>query len=84
MTVIEARLREQLAPERVELVDESADHAGHAGARGGGHYALTIVSARFRGQTPIARHRLVYQALGEMMKNEIHALRINAYTPEEL
>jgi BolA family transcriptional regulator, general stress-responsive regulator len=84
MTVIETRLREQLAPERVELVDESADHAGHAGARGGGHYALTIVSARFRGQTPIARHRLVYQALGEMMKNEIHALRINAYTPEEL
>lgn len=84
MAAIEMRLRERLAPERVELTDESADHVGHAGARGGGHYALTIVSPQFRGQTPIARHRLIYEALGELMKNEIHALRINAYTPEEL
>ena len=85
MVRIEARLRETLAPERIEIVDESAQHAGHAGARsGGGHFAATIVSNRFEGLNPIQRHRLVYEALGELMKTDIHALSVRALTPKEL
>lgn len=82
---IEARLREALAPESLEVADESAEHAGHEGARsGGGHYAVTIVSERFAGQPMLARHRLVYQALGDLMQREVHAVRITALTPDEL
>jgi BolA protein len=80
-------IRERLAaldPVRVDLDDESALHAGHEGAKsGGGHFRLTIVSARFRDATTVARHRLVYEALGPMMRREIHALAIKALTPEE-
>jgi BolA protein len=73
-----------LDPELVDLTDDSALHAGHEGAKsGGGHYRLTIVSPRFRGATTVARHRLVYDALAPMMKREIHALAIRAFTPEE-
>lgn len=73
-----------LAPTAMELQDESALHAGHAGARaGGGHYRLRIVSAAFSGKNTVARHRLVYEALGDMMKQQIHALAIVARTPEE-
>lgn len=83
-----ARIRERLAalePLELELVDESVQHAGHAGARPGGntHWRLTIVSTRFAGQSTVARHRMVYQALGELMQNPIHALAINARAPEE-
>lgn len=81
------RMRSLLAalqPTQVELVDDSHLHAGHAGARdGGGHYRLTIVSARFGGLSTVARHRMIYSTLGEMMKHEIHALNISACTPEE-
>lgn len=85
---VAARIRERLAalePLELQLVDESAQHAGHAGARPGGntHWRLTIVSPRFAGQTTVARHRMVYQALGELMQNPIHALAINARAPEE-
>ena len=74
-----------LEPELIEIYDESGEHVGHAGARGGGgHYQLLIVSRRFEGQTAVARHRLVYQALGQMMQKEIHALAITAITPAEL
>lgn len=73
-----------LEPQRISIVDESARHAGHEGARGGGgHYLLTIVSSRFSGKSPLARHRLVYDALHEMMHKNIHALSIKAYTPQE-
>jgi BolA protein len=73
-----------LAPERLEIADESAKHAGHAGAQsGGGHYQLTIVSAQFAGKPRIARHRMVYGALGTLMQQEIHALAIEAYAPGE-
>ena len=73
-----------LAPISLDIVDESHQHAGHAGARdGGGHYALRIVSAQFGGKNMMARHRMIYSALGEMMKREIHALNIQAYTPDE-
>jgi BolA protein len=74
-----------LAPESVQIEDESAQHAGHEGARGGGgHYRLTLVSAQFTGRALQARHRLVYEALGPLMRNEIHALSIQAYAPDEI
>lgn len=73
-----------LQPSRLELRDDSALHAGHEGAKGGGgHYSLTIVSAQFSGKNTVARHRLVYAALGPMMQRQIHALAIRAYAPEE-
>jgi BolA protein len=82
-----ARLRDRLQalqPERLEIADDSALHAGHEGARsGGGHYRLTLVSGRFRGLSPLARHRLVYHAAGPMMQREIHALTMILKTPEE-
>lgn len=81
---IEQRLRERLAAEHVEIADESAAHAGHAGAaQGGGHFALTVVSPRFAGLNPIQRHRLVYEALGDLMQRDIHALSIKALVPGE-
>jgi BolA protein len=74
-----------LAPLRLEVADDSAKHAGHAGAKGGGgHYRMTIVSARFAGCGTMQRHRLIYEALGPMMRGEIHALSIKALTPEEV
>jgi BolA protein len=74
-----------LEPEKIEIVDESARHAGHEGAKsGGGHYLLTIVSRKFSGKSTLARHRLVYDALQEMMHKNIHALSVKAYTPEEI
>lgn len=82
------KIRERLAslqPSRLELIDDSHLHAGHAGARsGGGHYRLTIVSTAFDGKNTIARHRLVYDALGELMHKEIHALAIQASSPSEI
>lgn len=74
-----------LTPDSLEIIDESHKHAGHAGTRdGGGHYALRIVSAQFAGKNTLARHRMIYSALGEMMKREIHALNIQANTPDEI
>jgi BolA protein len=74
-----------LAPVQLDLQDESAQHAGHAGAAPGGntHWRLTIVSAAFAGKPTVARHRLVYQALGELMQHPIHALAISARAPGE-
>ena len=72
-----------LQPGQLEIVDESHLHAGHAGAQGGGgHYRLKIVSGEFAGKSTVARHRMIYSALGEMMKHEIHALNITACTPD--
>jgi len=81
-------IRERLAilrPQRIELVDESEQHRGHAGYRDGGgtHWRLTIVAPAFAGQPSVARHRMVYQALGELMQHPIHALAITARAPEE-
>ncbi|HOW61315.1 MAG TPA: BolA family protein [Candidatus Contendobacter sp.] len=81
--LIEHRLRTALAPERLVIVDDSAAHAGHAGARDGGHFTVQIVSAAFAGKTPIQRHRLVHAAVADLMHREIHALSIRAWTPEE-
>lgn len=74
-----------LQPTKIEIVDDSHKHAGHVGARGGGgHYRLLIVSPQFASMPTLTRHRMVYSALGDMMKHEIHALAIAAYTPEEI
>lgn len=74
-----------LAPVSLDITDESYKHAGHAGARsGGGHYTLRIISEQFAGKNTMARHRMIYSALGEMMKREIHALNILANTPDEV
>jgi BolA protein len=85
---VAATIRERLArlePLVLELEDESEKHRGHAGYREGGntHWRLSIVSPRFAGQSTLARHRMVYQALGELMQNPIHALAITARSPEE-
>lgn len=82
---IEQRLHAALQPLRLEILDESAKHAGHAGAReGGGHFDVTIVATQFTGKSLLQRHRLVYDALGEAMRKDIHALSIHALTPEEI
>jgi len=84
---IEATIRQRLAglrPLQLEVADDSAQHAGHEGARsGGGHYRLFIVSSEFAGKSTLARHRLIYDALGELMRSRIHALSIRSLTPEE-
>jgi BolA protein len=72
-----------LEPTEIEIEDQSAAHAGHAGARSGGHYGLTLVSAAFRGLSRVQRHRLVYEKLGELMKSGIHALTMELLSPEE-
>lgn len=80
---IETTLRAALAPTELDVEDDSASHAGHAGAASGSHFNVTIVSAAFAGKSRVARHRLVYDALAEAMRNGIHALAIIALTPEE-
>jgi BolA protein len=81
---IHAQLRQNLAIDAIELIDESHLHAGHAGARDGkGHFRVRIVSKEFAGLRPLQRHQLVYRALGEMLQTDIHALNIVALTPDE-
>lgn len=86
MSNVEALLRERLAvlsPLRLEVIDDSALHAGHAGTREGGHYRLLIVSREFAGKTTLQRHRLIHDTLGELMRSRIHALSIRSLTPDE-
>lgn len=82
------KIRQHLAtlhPTVLELTDESHKHAGHAGAAsGGGHYVLRIASDQFIGKNTIARHRMIYLALGDLMKHDIHALTIQALAPNEI
>ena len=81
---IRALLTEALAPQSLDVADDSHKHAGHAGARGGqGHFGVDIVSAAFAGKLPLARHRLVYATLGDKMGGEIHALALKTLTPAE-
>jgi BolA protein len=78
-------LSEALPVTAVELIDDSHKHAGHAGARDGrGHFRLRIVSGAFAGLRPLQRHQLVYRALDELMRTDIHALSITALTPDEM
>jgi len=82
--MIRERLTKTLQPAALEIIDESARHAGHAGAAsGGGHFIVNIVAAAFNDKTLIQRHRLVYDAVDDIMHREIHALSIQATTPEE-
>jgi BolA protein len=81
------RLREclaQLDPVSLDIRDDSAKHAGHAGAKEGGHFAVSIVSPRFAGLSTMQRHRLVYDAVSSLMQRGIHALSIKASTPDEI
>mgnify|MGYP001768662270 CR=1 FL=1 len=86
MTTID-RMKDRLSvlqPEHIEVDDDSALHAGHAGARsGGGHYNLLIVSPHFESKSTVARHRMIYDALGDMMGSAIHALAIRALSATE-
>lgn len=83
IAAMQARLA-ALEPISLEITDDSHKHAGHAGVSdGGGHYVLRIVSPQFAGKNTVARHRMVYSALGEMMQREIHALDIRAKAPDE-
>jgi len=82
--LIKEKLTTALAPTHLDIIDESHKHAGHAGAQaGGGHFIVTIVSPQFTEKSLIERHRMVYDAIGELMNTAIHALSINAQTPEE-
>ena len=81
---IRALLEAELTPLHLDVIDDSAKHAGHAGARGGaGHYRVRILSERFRGLPVLARHRLVYETLRELIPDVIHALSIEADAPGE-
>ena len=84
-TMIRERLTRELDPVELEIIDESAKHAGHAGAAsGGGHFIVQIVASAFEGKSLIQRHRMVYDAMDELMQSEIHALSIQAKTPQEI
>ncbi len=81
---IEKRLTDALDPTEILVKDQSHLHAGHAGAQDGrGHFEVLIVSSGFEGVSRVARHRIVFDALGDMMHTDIHALKIRAYAPEE-
>ncbi len=81
---IRERLTTKLQPTQLDIIDESHLHAGHAGATSGaGHFAITIIADAFNDKSLIERHRLIYLAVNDLMKTEIHALSINAITPDE-
>ena len=85
MTLTE-EIRNRLAPldpVKLEIEDDSASHAGHAGSSGGGHFTISITSSHFLNKSLIMRHRVVYQALEELIPSRIHALSIRAYAPDE-
>jgi BolA protein len=80
-------LRQRMAalePVSIVIEDESHRHAGHAGAKEGGHYKITIVAAVFAGNNTVKRHRLIYDAAGDLMRGSIHALSIRAFSPDEV
>lgn len=81
---IRSALDTALHPDRLEIVDQSHRHAGHAGARDGrGHFDVLIVSDAFKGKLPLARHRMVFAAVGNLMETDIHALSIKALSTDE-
>lgn len=82
---IRTRLQQRFAPLALEVRDDSAAHAGHAGARDGrGHFSVRIISSQFASLGRVERHRMVYGALGELMQSDIHALSITALAPDEI
>ena len=84
MLQMRSALERALAPSSLEIIDDSAAHAGHAGARGGGHFRVALVADAFRGRSQLERHRLVYAALAPLLTGgAVHALNIVARSPEE-
>ncbi|WP_310493538.1 BolA family protein [Dechloromonas sp.] len=83
MTLLRQRLA-ALQPVSITVIDDSHRHAGHAGARDGGHYQLQIVAQAFAGKSTIARHRMIYDAAGDLMRGRIHALSIRAEVPGDV
>ncbi|MEX0708849.1 MAG: BolA family protein [Woeseia sp.] len=82
--LIERLLKEEFRPQELLVKDQSHLHAGHAGAKDGrGHFDVSIVAEAFRGVAPLKRHRMVFEALGELLQTDIHALRIKASSPDE-
>jgi BolA family transcriptional regulator, general stress-responsive regulator len=84
VTQIRAALERALSPRSLEIIDDSAAHAGHVGARGGGHFRVTLVAEAFRGRSQLERHRLVYAAVAPLMSSTVHALNIIARSPDEV
>ena len=84
VSLIRERLTQAFEPIELEIIDDSAAHAGHEGAKqsGGGHFSINIIAKAFIDQSAVERHRLIYSALGDAMGTEIHALSINASAPE--
>jgi BolA protein len=83
MTRMRAALEAALAPQSLEISDDSARHAGHPGAGSGGHYRVRLVAEAFRGRSALERHRLVYAALAPLLQGSVHAVNISARTPDE-
>jgi BolA family transcriptional regulator, general stress-responsive regulator len=83
VSAMRAALERALTPSALEIVDDSAVHAGHAGAAGGGHYRVALVSEAFRGRSRLERHRMVYQAVAPLLRGAVHALNISARTRDE-
>jgi BolA protein len=83
ITQLRSALERALAPSSLEIIDDSARHAGHAGAREGGHYRVMLVAEAFRGRSQLERHRLVYAAVAPLMHGAVHALNIQARSPDE-
>jgi len=81
--LIRERLTAALSPLKLDIVDDSHKHAGHASAGGAGHFTVTVVADAFAGKSLIQRHRMVFGAVDDLMPTEIHALSINALTPDE-
>lgn len=82
--MIREKLTSAFLPSQLDIVDDSHKHAGHEGAKaGGGHFNVLIVSTAFEAKSLLQRHRMVYEAMGDAMKTEIHALSIKAHTPQE-
>lgn len=80
---VKVRLMQALTPSYLNIVDDSAAHAGHGGADGGGHFHAVIVADAFAGKSLVQRHQMVYRALGDMLKSEIHAFSMKVYSPDE-
>ncbi len=80
---LQSHLEATLSPQYIAIEDESARHVGHSGHGGGGHYHVVIVANAFTGKSLLERHRMVYEAVDEVIGNEVHALSIKAYTPQE-
>ena len=83
MAQLRSALEKAFAPMTLEILDDSAAHAGHEGSRAGGHYRVTVVAEAFRGRSRLERHRLVYGAVAPLFQGAVHALNVVARTPDE-